>query len=48
VDYLRQAGVEVEHLKLGEEEIHGNGHMFFMEKNNLEIAERVVVWLRKH
>jgi hypothetical protein len=48
VDYLIQAGVEVEHLKLGEEGIHGNGHMFFMEKNSLEIAERVVDWLRKH
>ncbi|CAN9241589.1 unnamed protein product [Alternaria alternata] len=48
VDYLRQAGVEVEHLKLGEKGIHGNGHMFFMEKNSLEIAERVVDWLRKH
>ncbi|KAL1798108.1 hypothetical protein ACET3X_002145 [Alternaria dauci] len=48
VDYLRQAGVGVEHLELGEAGIHGNGHMFFMEKNSLEIAERVVSWLRKH
>jgi pimeloyl-ACP methyl ester carboxylesterase len=45
VEYLRQAGVEVEFADLGEECIHGNGHMFFMEKNNLEIAERVLRWL---
>lgn len=38
VDYLRQAGVSVEHVKLGEVGIHGNGHMMFMEKNNIEIA----------
>jgi pimeloyl-ACP methyl ester carboxylesterase len=48
VGYLRQAGVDVEHLELGKEGIHGNGHMFFMEKNNLEIAERVLSWLGKH
>jgi hypothetical protein len=45
VEYLRQAGVEVEFADLGEECIHGNGHMFFMEKHNLEIAERVMRWL---
>lgn len=48
VGYLRQAGVEVEHLELGEEGIHGNGHMFFMESNNLEIADKVLGWLREH
>lgn len=48
VKYLRQAGVQVEYADLGKEGIHGNGHMFFMEKNNLEIAERVYRWLEKH
>ncbi|KAF2182979.1 alpha/beta-hydrolase [Zopfia rhizophila CBS 207.26] len=48
VQYLRQAGVEAEHLGLGKEGIHGNGHMFFLEKNNLEIAERVFGWLAVH
>lgn len=47
VAYLRQAGVKVEHLELAEEGIHGNGHMFFMEKNNKEIAEKVLNWLGK-
>lgn len=48
VRYLEQAGVDVEHVDLGKEGIHGNGHMFFMEKNNLEIADRVYQWLEKH
>jgi pimeloyl-ACP methyl ester carboxylesterase len=48
VKYLQQAGVDVEYADLGKEGIHGNGHMFSMEKNNLEIAERVNQWLKKH
>lgn len=48
VKFLEQAGVDVEYLDLAREGIHGNGHMFFMEKNNLEIAERVYDWLEEH
>lgn len=47
VKYLAQVGVDVEYADLGKEGIHGNGHMFFMEQNNLEIAERVNQWLVK-
>ena len=47
VEYLRQAGVsEVEHLELGKEGIHGNGHFLFMEKNHLEVVERVGKWVK--
>lgn len=47
--YLRQAGVQVDFLNLGDAGIHGNGHFSFMEKNNLEIAEKIVLpWLKKH
>ena len=47
VEFLRQAGVSVEHVSLGDVGILGNGHMMFMEKNNLEIADRVVrPWLQ--
>jgi len=42
VKYLQQAGVSVDHIKLNEVGIHGNGHMMFMEKNNLQIADQVV------
>ncbi|KFH46640.1 hypothetical protein ACRE_024880 [Hapsidospora chrysogenum ATCC 11550] len=48
VKYLRQVGVDVEYADLGKEGIHGNGHMFFMEKNNIEIADRVYDWLQRH
>ncbi|KAH7068414.1 Alpha/Beta hydrolase protein [Paraphoma chrysanthemicola] len=46
VAYLKQAGVDVEHADLGEEGIHGNGHMFFLEKNSAEIAKRVLKWVQ--
>jgi len=45
---MRQAGVDVEHMKLRNEGFHGNGHMFFMEKNSLDIAEKVLAWLQRH
>ncbi|KAF5333436.1 hypothetical protein D9611_002348 [Ephemerocybe angulata] len=45
-DFLRQAGVGVDHIRLEEAGFHGNGHMFFMEKNNLAIAAGVVLpWM---
>lgn len=47
VRYLRQAGVPAEHLTLSQPGIHGNGHLFFMEKNNLAIAARLERWIRK-
>jgi pimeloyl-ACP methyl ester carboxylesterase len=45
VAYLRQAGVDVEFLELGEAGIHGNGHFMFLKLNNLQVAERVSEWL---
>lgn len=47
VQYLKQAGVNVEHLRLGDVGIHGNGHMQFLEKNRFEIAAVVESWIRK-
>jgi pimeloyl-ACP methyl ester carboxylesterase len=44
VAYLKQAGVQVERVELAEEGVHGNGHMFFMEKKNMRIVERVLKW----
>lgn len=48
VEYLRQAGLQVEHLQLAEHGIRGNGHMMFMEKNSNEIAAEVDRWIRRH
>lgn len=46
VEFLRQAGVrKTEHLVLGEQGIHGNGHMFFLEKNSDQIAFLIDEWL---
>ncbi|KAF9554875.1 alpha/beta-hydrolase [Agrocybe pediades] len=46
VDFLRKAGVGVDHITLPNVGIHGNGHMMFMEKNNIQIADQVVnKWL---
>ena len=39
VRFLTQAGVDVEWLRLVDHGIRGNGHMMFMELNNLEIAQ---------
>ncbi|KAF9468789.1 alpha beta-hydrolase [Collybia nuda] len=48
VQFLQQAGVSVEHARLPDLGIHGNGHMMFMEKNNLQIAEDVLEkWISK-
>ena len=48
VEFLRGAGVSVDHVRLEDVGIHGNGHMMFMEKNNLQIAEEVVMkWLNQ-
>ncbi|KAH3913401.1 hypothetical protein HBI56_083980 [Parastagonospora nodorum] len=45
VAFLKQAGVQVEFADLPKEGIHGNGHFLFMEKNNIEIAERILKWI---
>lgn len=41
--YLEQAGVDVEFVRLEERGIRGNGHFIFMEKNSIEVAEKVVL-----
>ena len=45
VQFLRQAGVKVKHLKLADEGIRGNGHLQFLEKNNLMIIELLEKWI---
>ena len=44
-EFLKQAGVQAEHLKLADLGLHGNGHLHFMEKNNLEIIAGLEPWL---
>ncbi|CAF1419936.1 unnamed protein product [Adineta steineri] len=47
VEFLRQAGVKVDFIRLEDIEIYGNGHMQMMEKNNLHIADILHQWIRK-
>lgn len=47
-DYLKQAGcAKTEHLKLGDKGIHGNGHMFFMERNSNRIQAVLHDWIQR-
>ena len=47
VAYLAQAGVPVEHLRLEDRGVHGNGHMMMLELNNLEIAALLDAWMSR-
>ncbi|EGO01543.1 hypothetical protein SERLA73DRAFT_176884 [Serpula lacrymans var. lacrymans S7.3] len=48
VQFLAEAGVNVKHVQLEDVGIRGNGHMIFMEKNSLQIAEDVINrWLQQ-
>jgi hypothetical protein len=44
VQYLEQAGVAVDFIKLVERGISGNGHMMMMEKNSADIAAVIGEW----
>lgn len=49
VAFLRQAGCRrVQHLRLGELGVHGNGHLMMIEKNNAEVLDLVTDWLDQH
>ncbi|KAI5796465.1 alpha/beta-hydrolase [Geopyxis carbonaria] len=45
VEFLQQAGVKAEHVRLEERGIRGNGHMFFMERNNIDSWRVVQRWI---
>jgi len=45
VKYLAQAGVKATHIRLADLGIRGNSHVMMNEKNNVEIAAVIAVWL---
>jgi hypothetical protein len=46
VKYLKQAGMaHIEWMPLQSKDIHGNGHMVMIEKNNLAIAKVIDDWV---
>ena len=48
VNYLRQAGVAADFIRLEEAGLHGNGHMMMVEKNSDDIAALVDDWLGRN
>jgi pimeloyl-ACP methyl ester carboxylesterase len=48
VEFLRQAGVRVDFVRLAERGIHGNGHMMMLEANSLAIAACLDDWMVKN
>jgi pimeloyl-ACP methyl ester carboxylesterase len=47
-EYLTQAGVKNDFVRLTDLHLHGNGHMMMLEKNNLEIAAFLVKWAQEN
>jgi pimeloyl-ACP methyl ester carboxylesterase len=47
-EFLRQAGVKHEFVRLPAIGIRGNGHMMMLEKNNLDIAAYLVKWTQQN
>jgi hypothetical protein len=45
---ISKAGGDVTFIHLPELGIHGNTHMFMLDKNNLQIADLVFDWIGKH
>ena len=43
--YLKQAGAQVDFIRLQDKGIRGNGHMVMLEKNNLQIADFLHQWM---
>jgi len=48
VGYLKQAGVDVDFIKLADIGLRGNGHMMMMEKNSDAIAQVIIDWLDRN
>ena len=46
--FLRQAGIQHDFVRLADAGIRGNGHMMMLEKNNLEIAGFLDRWVRQN
>lgn len=47
VKFLRQAGVETDHVSLADVGVRGNGHMLFLEMNSDESAKVVADWIKR-
>ena len=43
--FLTQAGVKNTHIRLENENVHGNGHMMMLEKNSSQVAQVLIRWI---
>lgn len=43
--YLASKGAAIDHIRLEERGIHGNGHMMMCEKNSDRIAQEIIDWI---
>lgn len=48
VAFLKQAGVNVQHIKLAEIGINGNAHFMMFEKNNRQVLQPILEWIKKN
>jgi len=48
VEALRQAGCTVEHIRLAEHGVRGNGPLVMMEKNNREALAPIAAWIENN
>lgn len=44
-DYFIEYGIDTTFCYLGDSGINNNGHMLMLEKNNLEIADKIIEWI---
>jgi pimeloyl-ACP methyl ester carboxylesterase len=47
VEVLRQAGCQVDHLRLIEHGVRGNGHAMMLERNNREVLDVILTWMTR-
>jgi pimeloyl-ACP methyl ester carboxylesterase len=47
-NWLNQAGVQTEYVRMEDVGLAGNGHMMMLERNSKEIAEYIDSWLREN
>ena len=48
IDYLKQSGCQAEELRLAKVGVHGNGHMMMVEKNNRQVLQPIIDWIKKN
>ena len=47
-DFLAQAGARVEHIRLEDRGVHGNGHAMMLELNSDAVAAVLAGWIQNH